>query len=85
MSFVWAPELKFTKKVTADKEGAGHPLSRILVERTSEDELRSFHVLFADIEAHGHTGVCPDCAALASHGRATKPHHDDVPRAQNDH
>ena len=27
----------------------------------------------ADIEGHGHTGGCPGCAALASHGRATKP------------
>ena len=31
----------------------------------------------ADIEAHGHTGGCPGCAALASHGRATKPHNDE--------
>ena len=69
-----APELKFTKKVTADKEGAGHPLPRIVVERAPEVELRSFYVLCVDIEAHGHTGVCPGCAALASHGRATKPH-----------
>ena len=29
-----------------------------------------------DIEAHGHTGGCPGCAALASHGKATKPHND---------
>ena len=28
----------------------------------------------ADIEAHGHIGGCPGCAALAPHGRATKPH-----------
>ena len=31
----------------------------------------------ADIEAHGHTGGCPGCAALASYGRATKPHDDE--------
>ena len=28
-------------------------------------------------EAHGHTGGSPGCAALASHGRATKPHDDE--------
>ena len=33
--------------------------------------------LSADIEAHGHTGGCPGCAALASHGTATKPHTDE--------
>ena len=31
----------------------------------------------ADTEAHGHTGGCPGCATLASHGRATKPHNDE--------
>ena len=72
-----APELKLTKKVTADKEGAGTPLSRIAVERAPEIEPRRFYVLSADIEAHGHTGGCPGCAALASHGRATKPHNDE--------
>ena len=30
-----------------------------------------------DIEAHEHTGGCLGCAALASHGRATKPHDDE--------
>ena len=48
-----APDLKVTKKVTADKEGAGPPLSRIVVERAPEAEPRRFHVLSADIEAHG--------------------------------
>ena len=67
-----APELKLTKKVTADKEGAGPPLPRIVVERNPEVEPRRFYVWSADIEAHGHTGGCPGCAALASHGRATK-------------
>ena len=66
--------MKLTKKVTADKEGAGPPLPRIVVERAPEVEPRRFYVLFADIEAHGHTGGCPGFAALASHGRATKPH-----------
>ena len=48
-----APELKLTKKVTADKEGAGPPLPRIMVERAPEVEPRRFYVLSADIEAHG--------------------------------
>ena len=68
-----APELRLTKKVTADKEGAGPPLPRIVVERAPEAEPRRFYVLSADIEAHGHTGGCPGCAALAS----TKPHNDE--------
>ena len=67
-----APELTLTNKVTADKEGAGLPLPRIVVERAPEVEPVRFHVLSADIEARGHTGGCPGCAALASHGRATK-------------
>ena len=50
-----APELKLTKKVTADKDGAGPPLPRIVVERAPEAEPRRFYVLSADIEAHGHT------------------------------
>ena len=45
-----------------------------MVERAPEVEPRRFYVLSADIEAHGHTGGCPGCAALASHGKATKPH-----------
>ena len=48
----------------------GTPWQRI-VERIPEAEPRRFYVLSADIEAHGHTGRCPGCAALASHGRAT--------------
>ena len=67
-----APELKLPKKVTAVKEGAGPPLPRIVVERAPEVEPRIFYVLSADTEAHGHTGGCPGCAALASHGKATK-------------
>ena len=72
-----APELKLAMKVTADKEGAGHPLPRIVVERAPEAEPRRFYVLCADIEAHGYTGGCPGIAALASHGKATKPHDDE--------
>ena len=48
-----------------------------MVERAPEVEPRRFCVLSADIEAHGHTGGCPGCAALASHGRAAKPHNDE--------
>ena len=40
-----APELKLTKTVTADKEGAGPPLPRIVVERAPEIEPRRFYVL----------------------------------------
>ena len=72
-----APELKLTKKVTADKEGAGPPLPGIVVEGAPEVEARRFYVLSGDIEAHGHTGGSPGCAAHASHGRATKPHNDE--------
>ena len=67
-----APELKLTKKVTADKEAAGPQLPRIAVERAPEVGSRRFFVLSADIEAHGHTGGCPGCAALASHGKSDK-------------
>ena len=49
-------ELKLTKKVTADKEGAGPPLPRIVVERIPEAQRRRFSVLSADIDAHCHTG-----------------------------
>ena len=69
--------MKLMKKVTADREGAGPPLPRIVVERAPEAEPRRFYVLSADIEAHGHTGGCPGCAALASHGKATQPHNDE--------
>ena len=49
-------------------------MSRIVVERIPEVEPRRFYVVSAEIQAHGHTGGCLGCAALASHGRATKPH-----------
>ena len=79
MALLWqmvARELKLTK-VTADKEGAGPRLSRIVVERAPEVEPGRFYFLSADIEAHGHTGGCPGCASVASHGSATKPHNDE--------
>ena len=68
-----ARDLKLTKRVTADKEGAGPPLRGIALARIPEVEPRRFSVLSVDIEAHGHTGGCPVCAVLASHGRAIKP------------
>ena len=37
---IMAPELKLTKKITADQEGAGPPLPRNVVERTPEVEPR---------------------------------------------
>ena len=72
-----APELKLVKKVTNDKEGAGSLLPRIVVERAPEVEPRRFYVFSADIEARGHIGGCPGCVALASRGKATKPHNDE--------
>ena len=68
-------DTRLTKKVTADK-GAAAPLPTIVVQRAPEGEPRIFYVLSADIEAHGHTGGYPG-AAVASHGRATKPHNDE--------
>ena len=59
-----------------DKEAAGPPLPRNVFERGPEVEPGRFYVSSADIEGHGHTGGCLGCAALASHGRATKPHND---------
>ena len=67
-----APEMKLTKTVTVDKEGAGLPLPRIVAERAPVVEPRRFYVLSADIEAHGHTGGCPGCAALASNWKSDK-------------
>ena len=48
-----------------------------MVGRALEVEPRRFYVLSANIEGHGHTGGCPGCAALASPGKATKPHDDE--------
>ena len=75
--FVWHSVADGGSRIEADEEGAGSPLPRIVVERAPEVEPRRFYVLSADTEAHGHTGGCPGCAALASHGRATKPHNDE--------
>ena len=72
-----ALELKLTKKDTADRDGAGPSLPRIVVERIPEVGPRRFYVLSADIEAHGRTGGSPGCAPLASHGRAIEPHHNE--------
>ena len=64
-----APELKLTKRVTADKEGAGQTLPRIVIERTPEVEPRRFYVLSADILKFTDTReVIQVCAAHASHG-----------------
>ena len=45
-----APELELTKNVTADKEKAGPPLPRIVVERALEVEPRRFYVLSATLK-----------------------------------
>ena len=58
-----ATALKLTKKV----KGVGSPLPSIVVRSIPEAEPRRLYVLSADIEAHGHTGDCPGCAAPASH------------------
>ena len=68
-----APELKLTKKVTA----AAGPHCEGLWWKELRRLTRRFYVVSADIEAHGHTGGSPGCAALASLGRAIKPHDDE--------
>ena len=64
---------------------SGTPLPRIVVERAPEVEPRSFHVLSADIEAHGHIGGCGLCSAgIALKGDETTQQR--MPRTnQNDH
>ena len=74
---VVAPKSKLTKKVTADKERAGPPLSRIVVERIPEVEPRRFYVLSADIEAHGHTEGCQAVQRLHRMGERQNPHDDE--------
>ena len=54
-----APEVRLTKKVTADKEGAEPPFPRVIVQKVPETEPRRFYVLLADIEAHCETRGCP--------------------------
>ena len=71
-----APELKLTK-VTADKKERDNNCQGLWLKEPPEVEPRRFYVLSADTEAHGHTGGRPGCAALASHGKATKPHNDE--------
>ena len=63
------PELKLTKKVTVDEEGAVFKLPRIVVEisRSREVERGSFYVLSSDIEVSRTTGF----ALLTSQGEAT--------------
>ena len=65
-----ATALKLTNKV----KGEGPPLPSIVVRSIPEAEPRRLYVLSADIEANGHTGDCPGCAAPASHGRAIQSH-----------
>ena len=65
------PELKLMKKVTADKEGAGPQLPRIVAEKPLDIERRRFYVSSVDIEAHGHMGSCPGYALLIA-GRSDK-------------
>ena len=72
-----APELKLTKKVTADSEGPDHHCQGLSLKEHQKLNPRRFYVFSADEEAHGHTGGCPGCVALASHGKATKPHDDE--------
>ena len=69
----WLPNRSWRRKSQLTKKEWDLPLPRIVVERAPEVELRRFYVLSADIEAHGYTAGCAGCAALASHGKATKP------------
>ena len=48
------PELKLTKRVTADEEGTRLMMPMIVAEKPPEVERWRFYVLSADIEAHGH-------------------------------
>ena len=66
------PELKLTKRVTADEEGTRFIMPRIVVERPREVERGRFYVLSADIEAYGHVGSCLGYELLESQGEATK-------------
>ena len=72
-----APELKLTKRAASVKEGAETQLPWIVLDMIPQVEPRRLYVLSADIETHAHTGGCPSCAALESHGRATKPHNNE--------
>ena len=60
-----APEMKLTKKVTADKEGAGPPLPRMVVERTpGVVEPRRFYVLSAALKLTDTLEVVQDVQRL---------------------
>ena len=61
----------------AEKEGAGPHCQGLWLKERRRLSLEDSSFLSADIEAHGHTGGSPGCAALASHGRATKPCYDE--------
>ena len=65
------PELKLTKKVTADEEGTVLKLPSIVVKKPREVERRRFYLLSTDIEARGHMESCPGYALLTSQREAT--------------
>ena len=69
-------ETRLTRKLIMDEEEMGLLLPRIAAEKFPDVERNRFYVLFANTEAHGHTGSCPGYALLTSHGRATKPRKD---------
>ena len=56
---------------------SGISTAKSYVERIPETEPRRFYVLSDDMEAHGRTGGCLVCAAVASHGRGIKPQNDE--------
>ena len=66
------PELKLTKRVTADEEGTRLMMPRIVVEKPREVERRRFYVLSTDIEASGHVGSCPGIRVAYIAGRSDK-------------
>ena len=66
------PDLKLTKRVTADEEGTRFTMPRIVVEKLRAVERRRFYVLSTHIEAYGHVGSCPGYELLRSQGEATK-------------
>ena len=74
----WAPELKLTKKVTADQEGTGPPLPRIVVERAPEVEPRRFYVLVCGtLKLTDTLEAAQDAQRLHRLEKATKPHNDE--------
>ena len=75
------PELKLTKRVTADEEGTRFMMPRIVVEKPRDVERGRFYGVSADIEAHGRVGRCLGCELLKAQGEATKSCRHDFPRA----